>query len=450
MASKMRQPGIFGQLTWDTYTIVVLGFAEQTGSTSDDVMKTLDTSALQLLQAFPFLAGKVTKHGQTSTNSGTYEIVPYPPHDNKSPVRRKDCTNLCPSYEELVAADAPFSMLNGDTLCPVRGMGHAYNASHEQPVLIIQANFVKGGLLLCCASHHNALDMNGQGMVIKMLAAAGRGEGFDPDMVVAGNRDADTIVPLLEPGEEGLAFENMRRPSTLNAGEPRGSPPTAPWKYWRFTSDMLRQLKTEASKGDGWISTNDAVTAFFVQRLTASRIAAKSLHLTGHVQFQRAIDGRQVLRPQVHPGYLGHMVALCETQWQSAEELRDASLSDVALKMRNSLKSVDDYFIRSLATLIKTTEDRTTIFYGVTNKAGRDFMTSSWAQLHWAFETDFGPGLGVPDLVRRPYLDEVPDLSYLMPRDKKGNMHLATSLFTEDYDALAADKTWNTYAELVG
>lgn len=88
-------------------------------------------------------------------------------------MRRKDCTELCSSYEEILKADVPFAMLDGDVISPMKGMGYQYKAEIELPV-IMQANFIRGGLLLCFASMHNTLDTNVQGIVLKMFAAAGR------------------------------------------------------------------------------------------------------------------------------------------------------------------------------------------------------------------------------------------------------------------------------------
>lgn len=451
MDQQLRQPGIFGQLCWDTYTVILLGFADQPGISRDAVLDTLDRSALRLLEAYPSLAGQVVKQNQSATNSGTYRIVPYPPHQNKSPVRRKDCTKLCPSYEEIIKADAPFAMLDGDILCPVKGMGYQYGAGTELPVLIMQASFIKGGLLLSFASMHNALDMNGQGTILKMFAAAGRGEEFDPVFVAAGNRDADTIVPLLRPGEAPANHDSMRRPSTLQAkAAEQTRPKPALWSYWRFSAEQLEDLKKVASSGRSWVSTNDALTAFLVQCLTRVRLREGRVDADEIVQLQRAVDSRSVLSPPVEDGYLGHLVALADKTWPSSQNLCDASLADVAVDVRESLKVVDDHFVRSLATLINDTEDKTTIFYGAGNKAGRDFLCSSWAQLHWLYNCDFGPGLGAPTMVRRPRMVPVPDLAYIMPKDRNGNMFLATSLFHEDFVGLVNDDVWGQRAKLVG
>lgn len=280
MEQKLRQPGVFGQLCWDTYTVVILGFSDEPGTTRDEVLATLDKSALKLLEAYPSLAGQVIKTGQTATNSGKYEIVPYPPHQGKSPVLRKDCTEICPAYEYIVKADAPFAMLDGDVLCPVKGMGYQYEAGEDMPVFIAQANFVEGGMLLCVASMHNALDMNGQGVVLEMFAAAGRGEEYDPKLLVAETQDADTLVPFLKPGESPANHDSMRRPSTLNAGpQPKGPSRPIDWHYWRFSAKALEDLKKEASSGRTWVSTNDAITAFLVQRLSTVRVRLSLIHI---------------------------------------------------------------------------------------------------------------------------------------------------------------------------
>lgn len=439
-------------MCWDTYTVGLLGFPDQPASSRDQVLSTLDTSARRLLSAFPFLVGQVVKRGKSSTNSGTYHIVPYPPHETQSPVRRKDCTNLCPTYEQIRNADAPFSMLDGDVLCPMKGIGHAYDETTELPVFIVQANFIQGGMLLCFASMHNALDMNGQGLVMRLFAAAGRGEDFDPEITKGADCDADSVVPLLKPGEQQLTHETMRRPSTLT--NPSTPPPAPPrpllWAYWRIPADKLAELKKSASSGKTWVSTNDAISGLFTQRLTAARIAAGRVSPDEDIHLQRAVDARSILTPPPPKGYMGHLVTVAETAWPTARELCDSSLADISVKVRESLREVDDHAVRSLATLINNTEDKSTIFYGVNNKPGRDFLLSSWAQLHWLHDCDFGPGVGKPDFVRRARLTEIPDVAYIMPKDRRGNMHLAACMFHEDYASLANDRVWRDYAELVG
>ena len=195
----LHQPGIFGQMTWDTYTVVLLGF--RTSRPHSEVLDALDTAAQRLTSAFPFLAGHVVLEGRTATSSGTYSIAPYSSRDGKSLIIRRDCTTMCPSFEEMTAANAPFGMLPGDVLAPTKGMGDVYDYSKPRLVLLMQANLVRGGVLLCFSSHHNALDMNGQGQMIKFFAAACRGENLSTSDVEVGNSDESHFLRLLEDDE---------------------------------------------------------------------------------------------------------------------------------------------------------------------------------------------------------------------------------------------------------
>ena len=347
-------------------------------------------------------------------------------------------------------ANAPFSMLDGGILCPMKGMGYQYDETTVQPVFIVQANFIDGGLLLCFASMHQALDMNGQAVLIRLFAAAARGEELDPEMVAMGNRDADTIVPPLKSDEVALEHEEFRQASSLapRAGPPHLEPGTAPWKYWRFRRDKLIELKTLAAESSPLVSTNDAVTAFYLQRLTTARISSGRLDKTDEVRCLRAVDARRSLMPPIPEGYLGHLVALGVTGLPAAK-VQEEPLASVATAVRQSLLKVDDHYVRSLATLIAKTEDKTTIFYTARLRPGKDAAVSSWAQMKIE-NFDLGEPLGTPDFVRRPRLSEVPDLAYIMPRTKDGDMDLATSLSRDDFSGLQNDAVWMKYAELIG
>ena len=58
-------------------------------------------------------------------------------------------------------------------------------------------------------------------------------------------------------------------------------------------------------------------------------------------------------------GYLGHLVGLAFTEWPTASTVADSPLSQVVRDIRTSLEQVNDHHIRSLATLVQKTEDKT-------------------------------------------------------------------------------------------
>ena len=108
-----------------------------------------------------------------------------------------------------------------------RGFGFVYDAAQEElPVLELQANFVKGGLLLCFASQHVALDMNGQGEMIRHFATLCRGELIAKCLLQVGNADPDDFVPRLAAGQEELSHSEIRVPSSLGRSVSGKLPPT--------------------------------------------------------------------------------------------------------------------------------------------------------------------------------------------------------------------------------
>lgn len=451
-SKKMQQPSIFGQMVFDNYTIILLDFPVSDKTARENIVAALDQAAVKLISAFPALSGQVVVEGRSATSSGTYRIVPYHEHDGKTPVRVKDCTESCSSYEEFVAARAPFSMLDGDILSPAKGFGDEYDITKVVfPVLMIQANFIRGGLLLCFSCHHNACDMNGQGQVIRLFATACRGENFPADMVEAGNCDTTNLLPCLKAGERLLNHSEILKPSRLQTQSNGVSErPDAAWRYWRFPISRLVRLKLEASADleSGWILTNDAILALLWQRLTTIRHRFGRYSSGDECAMVRSVNGRHCLEPPIPEGFMGHLVAMASVKMAVAEVMK-APLSKLAFEIRRGLNEIDDYHIRSMTTLIRDEPDRTKIFYDALHHPGKDILNSSWADLRLA-AANFGPLLGHAAIFRRPRLALAPDLTYLLPRTREGCIDIALCLTQKELEGLAKDDVWSVYTEYIG
>jgi len=104
---------------------ILLGFPDRPGSSRDQVLAILDSAALRVLPAYPSLAGQVVNRAITPHNSGNRAYLG-PAHKDKSPVCRKDCTDLCSIYKELVKADTPPHLPNGNAPWPMKKMGYVH------------------------------------------------------------------------------------------------------------------------------------------------------------------------------------------------------------------------------------------------------------------------------------------------------------------------------------
>ena len=466
MVGSSTEIGIIGQLPGiSTYCVIVLGFALPDEAKRQIVISTLQHASLKLSEIYPWLSGQIV-HDKPSKeealrSSGSFRIAPYDAHDGKPWVQVKDCTKILPSYEEYIAAKAPTSMLDGSILSPYRGIPESHDFSKPAPVILLQVNLVKGGVLLTFNGMHHAMDMTGLGALIRQFAALCRGESPSAEEIKAGNMDQKTAVPILPADEKPDPLPNFRRESKLANPGWAGMPVAAPWIYFRFPASTALRLKQEAqaelSPPDTieYITTNDAISAFFWQRLTLIRSkrhqeqdsSASSSPKT--TQLLRPIHGRRSLNPPLPLTYLGHMVTVIGTALPLSQ-MQNASLSSLAIQLRTTIiKEATEHHFRSMATLLHHEPDKTTFGYEANMNPELDIMPSSWADLG-LYTQSFGPDLGVPGFVRRPILAEVLGLTYLMPRTREGDWDLCTSLTEEDVKGLEGDRVFSTLVEKIG
>lgn len=284
-----RYQDVIGQLPLlKSYSHLCLCFPIHDQSSRDEIIEKLQTAALKLTTAIPLLAGKVINEGSSPGNSGLFKAVPCslwsPPN---TIVRVKDCSDVCPSYNELVDAKGPVSMLNGDVLCPRKAFPASYEETESDPapVVALQANFIRGGLLLDCATQHNMIDMNGIEQVLHLLATVLRGEEIPLLAIEQGNRDRRNMIRLLSPDELLGDHSHLRR---AQPGEKQNLPlePDSPYRWcnFRFSPTSQARLKTLASDSSSesnstvpFVSTNDAhcllLAAHYHSKTTPSTIS---------------------------------------------------------------------------------------------------------------------------------------------------------------------------------
>ena len=449
MNNLSRYQDVFGQLAFlKSYTQLCIGFSTVDASATEDALTSaIQKAAAKLTEAFPWLAGQVFKVEESCpSNSGPFKIVPYEKHVVNPPVVVTKLPNI--DYEEIVRKKAPFSMLDGDILAPRKGLPSSYGKEEEPaPVFIIQANFVKNGLILTFAAQHNIMDMNGQGHLITLFAKALRGEPFTQTELTEGNRDRRNLIPLLGP-DEPLQDLSM---FIVNDDTPHPEPQQATWTYFRFSRAKLDELKAKAlasitnANPSLRPSTNDVLTAFVWKAISTARLAR--LSYKDRTILSRACNARRALDPPLSPAYMGHCVA-CTYNLMPIKQLTESSLGDLALSLRQSLNAVDDSLIRSLVTLISRTSDKASISYSAKLDLGRDLMVSSWAEQKTA-SLDYGL-LGTPDFVRRHRFAPMEGVMYLMPRTREGDIDAAICLRDDDFEGLRDGKDWGYFAEYIG
>ncbi|ORY11292.1 hypothetical protein BCR34DRAFT_565389 [Clohesyomyces aquaticus] len=394
-----QQPGLNG-----LYTQICNFYPVEDASEYPIIIKTLQAGLEALATSFPWIAG------QTVNESG---IVSIKALERIPRLIVKDLRNdpSVAEYEVFRQARFPFSMLDEGVICP-RNTLPTMPSETPLPVFLVQANLVKGGILLCFVGQHNCMDMTGQGQMIHLLSKACRNEFFTPEELRTGNFDRKNLVPLLtdsyEPGPEVERQIVKPPPPTAVSGgtsEIPVPPPIAPnsvWAYFIFSGTSLAEVKQLAMDtlppGSSFVSTDDALTAFIWKVVSRARLARLAGTKTSILA--RAIDARRYINvPTTYPGILTNM-AYNDSTLQTAV---DESLGLLAAQLRSVLDpktSGIGYRTRALATLIARSEDKSQYNITANMDFSSDIMLSSWSKVD-SYNDDFGTGQGVQQSVLR-------------------------------------------------
>lgn len=454
---------LLGQLIRvNLYTPICLCFPMQdVSSKSQIIVDTLNQGLERLRVSFPWLAGQVIREGVVKGNTGRSKIIPLNNRTIPLIVRDLGHDTAVPSMDALRNAKFPFSMLDGEVLAPLSGLPTSYEGD-PAPVFFLQANFINGGLLLNFAGEHSTMDGQGLGEIIRIFDKACHNEPFTDEEVLQGNRARDSVIPLFDqtsykPGPEldHLLVKPRASTSTTSAST-NNMPPKCTWAYFHFSSSNLAKLKSIASSSSSpfsentvaapYITTNDALSAFIWQSTSRIRSSRVPPHSTS--TFARAVDVRSSLSiPSCYPGYMSNHTY---TTLPLSSLVSSTSLNSLTSSLRLALNPSDlSFTIRSLATHISLTVDKSGISPGANLDFSTDIFFSSWARLA-CYKFNFNLGLGLPESVRRPRYATVESLMYLMPMDRSGGIDAAICIRDDDLERLRRDREFREYADWIG
>ncbi|KAK2046226.1 trichothecene 3-O-acetyltransferase [Colletotrichum somersetense] len=408
------------------------------------IVGTLTDGLERLTAAFPWIAGQVVNEGASEDSTGVYKMQP---GETMPPLVVKDLRDdiSSPTMDAMKRANFPCHMLDESIVAarPTITIDPAL-AGKPEPVFIVQATFIRGGLVLTFLGQHQAMDGIGQGQIIDLLSKACRNEAFTDDEVTAGNLPRHNVIPLLENYQKGPEVDPM---IVSLPKEPSPPPAASHWAYFDFPASSLSALKSEAMEmvKSGYITTDDALTAFVWQ--SVSRVRASRLSPDEEIKFGRAVDVRGYLG--VYQKYLGivHNMAYNSA---SLKNLVSGPLGEVASELRSTVNpEALSYSTRAFATMLNRSPDKRAFSFAAKFRLDKDLMLSSWAKLD-LYEQDFGLGLGKPESVRRPRFTPVEGLAYLLPKSREGNVALAICLRDDDMGKLKEDNEWVKYTKYIG
>lgn len=410
-------------------------------TTIPEVKHELESATTKLGSTFPFLTGRVLIDGISDGHSGVPKIVRYSDkiHLSVNDLTRDDSVS---SSTEMRTANYPQSMLNPKkVLPPICFDPYPVDSSLFAPVFMVQANLIRGGLLLTFVGNHQIMDATGLGYLIELFAKALRGDAFTEDDIEAANQPRAAVIPLLDqsyqPGPELDDIIPME-----DAAGFQDAPILRPNKcaWFRMTSADLERLKSDAAEQTTapYVSTDDSVAAVLWQAV--SRARQPRLGQNTRTQFTRPISVRKFFGLK---RYAGHMA---DTIYTEAEDVYKLPLGAAAGKLRHDLMQEDKirYHVQALATMCSRLADRSNLEYGANKDLNRDVLMSSWTNMSTCAYS-YGNILGVPEATRCPWKNFVIPMAISLPKDKDGSMTLVVCFAEDEMDRMFEDQELLAY-----
>lgn len=450
-----RYQDVLGQLPMlQVYAHILYLFPLSENVPHEEVLNDLSRAIASVRKTVPWMGAKVINEGRSETSSGLYKLASCDLPLYEIDVRDLTNDETCPSYRDLKMRKAPISMLDSDKFTSVPGFPVRFEDSEKDPsrVLRLNATFIKGGLVIDFLIHHNTADAGGHFGSIKMIAMAMRGEQIPIELLEQANRDRRNLFPLLGPNEPMLDHSSHIRPPITSAAPLVASNPNASkYHVLRFSAEKLDILKDIASQDLDpdvpFISTDDALSAICWKHFTLAR--AHKFSAQTKSRFARAVDGRAALK--ISKDYMGDVIHNVST-FLTFEQLTTWSLSRIASHLRKHLNAKNTaYHIRSFATFIANTPDKSTITYGGKFNPETDVGCSSVRGLGKIMFPNFGI-LGEPEFVRRPKPGVAfPGLLVFFPGNSSGDCDVWVCLPEDEITTLTEkDEEWRKWAEYIG
>ncbi|KDR66917.1 hypothetical protein GALMADRAFT_80397 [Galerina marginata CBS 339.88] len=433
------------------YTPMCLCFPVADPSSHPAIISTLTSGLERLSASFPWIAGQVVQEGLSEGNSGVFKIKPFEeiPHFVVKDLRDD------PSIPTMEALRRNHFPLSDSIIAPSKIRPDEFTTACT-PVLLLQANFISGGLLLTFLGQHNAMDIMGQDQVMHLFSKACRGEQFTEEELTSGNifNHSYFVPPLDEsykPGSE-LDFLNLHASPPIsdstNIEPPR--PPKVVLTNFAFSSTSLAALKSLATDtmtlpAGGYISTDDALTALIWKSVTRARLPR--CDSTTESTLYRAVDVRDYMG--ISPTYTGHVQTGTYGTY-AFQKLLEEPLGAVASHLRSALDPKTlVYKTRAFATFLGRSPNKMAIFFMMKLNLSAGLVLSSWVKVK-SYELDFNLGLGIPEAVRRPHFDGLESMTVMMPKTPDGEIVVSIPLREEDMERLKADEEFMKYATHIG
>ena len=301
----------------------------------------------------------------------------------------------------------------------------------EKPVILVQLNIMKGGLIIALCLHHSFTDANGAVAIAKVWAAYCRGEDgsrlivpemIDRERLTKGWRGTSLTSILLGIyymllGSLFWRFRTWTRKCKATAAPLENA-------MLFFSKSKLAELKSMVSSSewaeddDAWVSTNDVLCALIGCCAHSSRDDEVRAMTDRSCTILAVVNFRHRLHTPLPADYIGNATAsvIVSIPSQSIDSTL-AKVAQTAHLSRHLIKQRDEAYCRKLIAVLKLVPDWAAVAEWTEPGPLEDrVLCSSWANLCF-YDLDWGDVVGAK-VERVRWMSSAPNTCIILPELK--------------------------------
>ena len=370
--------------------------------------------------------------------------------------------NILYDFDGLAAAFFPPSALDFDQL--VTG---TLIPPPEPVCLTVQANLIRGGILLCIHSHHGIMDGSGLFSFFRCLskhtAASSRSqvlrpweriseESIDRTLLSAGPaRREMSEYPGFRPAREdswAAKADAGKLMARLVAQSEQIFTKKVMKTWWILGPEQLLKLEEDiASSNPDKIkpTLNSTISALCWRHISLARRLGDE---TEHSSLLTVCDFRARLDPPLPPEYVGNALMFAKAKAPLTElcTLGLEALYKTASRITESVNWWDSEKIQGLLSAVEGTADMRSVEWDCDSHFGPDVQITSTLGAASPYNLDWGEQLGKMQALRFPTGAFYDGFVTVLPRLPDGGVELVINVGAEVLKHLRADEEFTRYA----
>lgn len=401
----------------------------------------------------------------------------------------KDLSESWPEYEDLLDEGLPQDLLDGAQLLPPVRSNWDLNNEGAAGV-VVQANFIHGGLLLSVSIFHSLIDGMSSSLLFNMWAKHMRIQQHDnrdtAELIITPDCCDYDLIPKIwasagnqtGSSESGSANEHAWRllgmlpplsPAELRTREAFTLDPTltSPLPRMKTTifyisATALKELSNVASRegSELVVTANDVLMALIWRCTMRARYAVEpdnQSYTTPGVlaELDTTLDGRSLFSEQVPWAYMGTLIFIATTRMPLSKLISPATkLEEVAHAVRQAVASITRERLHQSYALAAAISDYSTIRHPFATFEGTETCLTSLVTLP-VMSTRFGSRVfkrgGLIDHARTPRreFDAVCRRVAIFPQQPSGGFEVMLAFKEKEMEYIERDPEFSRFAKFL-